>query len=254
MMKRQDYIYQFQDEAFQSYQKNNLLLDVAGNVFEQVYADVDFKIRQPDLLGKTVKATPLQFSSIFYMVEDLSDLAGIESPAIYVYEDFYYGAESYGVDQYWIEISAKTIRELKENEIRFILAREIYKIMDGVTKTNTIMKEQLKVVPDKMKKIIQLSYNKWYRMANYSADNFGYLACKNIKDAVYSIIKLVLNSIPLSEEVNIHEFILQASEISGLNDNIYNYTKLDESIPYAPYRIKNLMSFAISDRCMKYFR
>ena len=113
------------------------------------------------------------------------------------------------------------------------------------------MNMQSEVLYDR--KAYKIAFYKWYRFANYTADNYGYLACKSIKDAVYAILKLVLNSITLAEEVDIEEFLEQASEISRLNDKVYNHTKLDEAIPYAPYRIKNLLAYAISDRAMKYY-
>ena len=41
------------------------------------------------------------------------------------------------------------------------------------------------------------------------------------------------------------------SEINRLNDMEYEYTKLDERIPYGPYRVKNLIAYASSENGMK---
>ena len=55
----------------------------------------------------------------------------------------------------------------------------------------------------------------------------------------------------LAEQVDVKEFISQASEINKLDDMVLNYTKADESVPYAPHRIQNLLAYAVSERGMR---
>lgn len=50
----------------------------------------------------------------------------IDNPTVYVYEDYYYGAESYGISHYWIELSAKTIQDFTEAELRFLRGVQIH--------------------------------------------------------------------------------------------------------------------------------
>lgn len=250
-LERSFYIDKRQDDAYALYQD--------GVIFEKdverVYDEIDYKIKLPDFLGKTVKVTKKQFTQIYRIIGKLSSDLDIECPAVYVYEDYYYGAESYGISNYWIELSAKTIQDFSERELCFLIAREIYKIADGVTKQKTMMEEHFKMIrrvaPDEAEEISRLSFYHWYRLANFSADNYGYLMCGSMKTAVWTILKLVLNSVMLAEQVDIKEFIGQASDINRLDDTAYNYTKADESAPYAPHRIQNLMAYALSDRGMK---
>ena len=72
--------------------------------------------------------------------------------------------------------------------------------------------------------------------------------CGSIKSAVYAILKMVLNSVMLAEQVDVREFISQASEINKLDDTVYNFTKADESAPYAPHRVQALLAYAVSER------
>jgi hypothetical protein len=251
IMERSCYINQRQDEAYTLYQDGVAF----QKSVESVYDEIDFKIKLPDFLGKTVKVTQKQFPEVYRIVSELSADMNIESPTVYVYEDYYYGAESYGISHYWIELSAKTIQDFSEAELRFLIAREIYKIADGVTKQKTMMEERFKVIrqtaPNEIEEMSKLSFYHWYRFTNFSADNFGYLMCGSMKTAVQTILKLVLNSVMLSEQVDIKEFIGQASEINRLDDTVYNYTKADESAPYAPHRIQSLLAYAVSDRGMR---
>lgn len=250
-MDRLKFLHHGQEEAYQQYQDGVLFQE---NI-EKAYDEIDFKMKLPDFLGKTVKVSEKQFPKIYEMLLSIAKIANIAVPPVYVYEDYYYGAESYGISQAWIEISAKTIQDFTEKELQFVLAREIYKIADGVTRQRTMMEERFQmirqVMPDKLEKVSKISFYQWYRLTNYSADNYGYLICESIKNAVNAILKMVLNSKLLVEQVNIMEFINQASEINRLDDMVFNYTKADESVPYAPHRIQSLLAYAISDRGMK---
>ncbi len=249
-MNRENYIYLKQDEAYEQY-KNGVMFQ---KDIENVFDEIDYKTKLPDLLGKTVCVTDKQFPSLHQTVMDICSKENIRYPEIYVYEDYYYGAESYGVSNPWIEISAKTLQDFSTNELVFVISRELYKIKDGVTKQRTMMEERFKaiqrVAPDQLEKISKMSFYHWYRLANYTADNYGYLICGSLKDAVNAILLMVLNSRMLAENTNVKEFIGQASKINMLDDGVYNYTKADESMPYAPHRIQNLMSYAISDRAL----
>lgn len=250
-MYRENYIHSRQNEAYAQYRE--------GIVFqkdiEKVYTDIDCKLKQPDYLGKTVRVSKKQFPEVYQIIQDVSVYEKLECPTVYVYEDYYYGAESYGISNFWIELSAKTIQDFTDKELQFVLAREIYKIADGVTKQRTMMEERFKVIrqmaPDQFEKSSKLSFYHWYRLANYSADNYGYLMCGSVKSSVDAILKMVLNSVMLAEQVDVKEFISQASEINRLDDMISSYTKSDESVPYAPHRIQNLLAYVVSDRGMK---
>ncbi|MCR5403408.1 MAG: M48 family metallopeptidase [Butyrivibrio sp.] len=247
-MDRKDYVNLKQDEAFEEYKGGVMFQED----IEKVYEEIDYKVKLPDLLGKTVKVSEKQFPEFYSMIQELCAAENMDCPAVYVYEDYYYGAESYGIGKPWIELSAKTIQDFSHEEIRFVLAREIYKIADGVTKQRTMMEERFKVIrsaaPDQLEKVSRLSFYHWYRLANYTADNYGYLSCGSIKSSINAILLMVLNSRLLVEHTDVKEFIAQASEINRLNDGVFNYTKADEAMPYAPHRIQNLLAYAESER------
>ena len=250
-MYRESYIHKGQNEAFEQYRDGVMFQED----IEKVYEEIDYKVKQPDFLGKTVKVTAKQFPQVYHMIQELCTYEQMECPAVYVYEDYYYGAESYGINSYWIELSAKTIQDFSEDELKFVLAREIYKISEGVTRQKTMMEERFKMIrqlaPNELEQVSKMSFYHWYRLANYSADNYGYLMCGSIRSSVDAILMMVLNSRMLAGQVDVKEFIGQASEINKLDDMVFNYTKADESVPYAPHRIQSLIAYAVSERGMK---
>ena len=247
-MDRECYVHKGQDEAFRQYQDGVLFQED----IEKVYEEIDYRFRVPDLLGKTVRVSERQFPEVYQILHKVLLDAGTVDVPVYVYEDYYYGAESYGIEHPWIELSAKTIQDFTDSELKFVLAREVFKIADGITAHKTMMEERFtamrKAMPDKIEEVSRLSFYRWYRLANYSADNYGYVMCASVKTAVDAVLKMVLNSVMLAGQVDIKEFIRQASEINRLDDVVSNYTKADESMPYAPHRVQNLLAYAVSER------
>ncbi|MDE6363332.1 MAG: hypothetical protein K2L86_03565 [Lachnospiraceae bacterium] len=95
------------------------------------------------------------------------------------------------------------------------------------------------MVPDEFEKSSKLSFYHWYRLANDFADNYAYLVCGSVKSSVDAVLKMVLNSIVLAEQVDVKEFISQASDINILDDMVSNYTKADESFLWKAFHKKD---------------
>ena len=257
MINKQLYIHPL-EEALLNEIDNNIPFseEVASH-----YKDFDEKIRKPDLLGKTVRVTKNQFKSIYDIVNNLSKLCEMTPPSCFVYEDFYYGVESKGIAKPWIEISAKTLTDFNENELIFLLGKELCNIKLGHTYTSTLINEFLSAATnsnligsDTFTKSLKVTLYKWCRISSYSSDCFGYIMCKSIQDSISAILKLVLNSNYLVKNIDIKEYIKQAEAINELDGIVYNYSKLVEQIPYAPFRIKNLISYASSERGINAFK
>ncbi|KGR73546.1 M48 family metallopeptidase [Ureibacillus manganicus] len=226
------------------------------------YEEFEKKKQIPDLLGKTVKVTEHQIPFVFELAQKIAKQIGMEVPSIYVYEDFYYGIESKGLSPSWIEISAKTVTDLSEDELYFLLAREMCSIKMNYIYYHILIDESVKAVHYQAfdVSILQDSWkiimHRWSRLANYSADCFAYAVCGNIGSAIKAINKLVLNNTFLAEQLYIPDFIKQSEQISLLDDEVSLISKQDERVPYAPLRIKNLISYAASKRgieAVKYF-
>lgn len=63
-MERSCYIKEKQDEAFAAYQDGVTF----QKSVESVYDEIDYKIKLPDFLGKTVKITHKQFPEVYRIV------------------------------------------------------------------------------------------------------------------------------------------------------------------------------------------
>lgn len=218
------------------------------------YKNYTEKLIKPDLLGKTVKVTDKQFPNIYNIINKISNYVGIDMPDTYIYEDFYYGIESKGATNPWIEISAKTLSDFTEKEITFLLAKEICDIKLKHTYYYTMVSEVLDAIQnslhilgsDTLHKYWKVIMYRWGRVANYTSDNFGYLVCGELTSPINSIKKLILNNCLLADNIDLKDYIKQGQLINSLDDDVYNFTKMDELIPYGPFRVKSLISYASS--------
>lgn len=222
------------------------------------YIFFEEKKRRPDLLGKTVKVTANQFPEIYQIAKNIEGKTQLNIPDLFVYEDFYYGMESKGIEKPWIEISASLLRDFSENEIEFMLAREMYQIQYKHTYYRILLEQSLQLlgkgylpfsegIAEDAAKVI---YYLWSRISNYSADCFGYIVCMDIEASIKAILKCVLNSVILAENMNLLEYIKQGEAINGLHDEVYEATKSDEQFPYGPFRIKNLLAYSTSEKAL----
>lgn len=243
------------EEEFLNVLKENLIFE---EELEEYYIKFIEKKRLPDLLGKTVKITSKQFGQVYEIINRICNLLELDTIQAYVFEDFYYGVSAKGIRYQWIEISAKTIEDFTTEELEFMIAKELYNIKFGNTYYSMIIQlfieniEKIKVPFGHVaKEGIKAAMFKWHRVMNFSSDNFGYAVCGNLKSAVNAILLTILNNRMLTDNMNINEYIKQAEEIGVLDDEVYTNTKLDEMIPYGPYRIKNIISYSCSLRAKK---
>lgn len=236
----------------------------------QHYEQIVEPLLIPDLYGKTVKVTKSNFPKIYHKKEKISKILDIKSPDIFIYEDFYYGADTVGLTKPWIEVSAKTIRDFTEKELTFLIARQISFIYLKFT-INKVYAEQyiktldlLETTPginivnifgtiDLYQKAFKLIYYNWLREVNHIADIYGLIFSGCIDSSISSIIKLIINDIDLAKKIKISEYLEQRDFLTNQIGLIALYTKLDEAVPYGPIRIAELLRFLSSSKNKKFF-
>ncbi|SHF27800.1 M48 family metallopeptidase [Schwartzia succinivorans] len=217
------------------------------------YMEYEGKIKVPDLLGKTVRVTAHQIPELHTRIKRIADMTGIDTPDVFLYEDFYYGVQAKGITSPRIEISAKTVTDLSEEEFDFLVAREMCRIKHDMVKWALVgeqyfnMVGKIDIIPgvDTLSKTFQLVYANWMRVADYSADCYGYDVVKDIRPCVRAILALILNNVSLASQVNVKEYIGQAADIYQLDDVVYRFSENDEKVPYGPLRIRTLLAYAV---------
>lgn len=228
------------------------------------YTEFEGRLKKPDLYGKTLRLSERQMPELWEIVQKVSSIGEIIPPPIFVYEDFYYGVEAKGAASPRLEISAKTIEDLSIDSLTFLIAREICRIKWDMQKTALTMEQVLEMADEKnlltnllpgaqtLSEGLRITYASWSRLSHYTADRFGYLVSHNISVCVRTILSLVLNNVKLAAKVNIKEYLKQMSDIYMLDDLVSRFSENDETIPYGPLRIKNLLAFASTEEVIHF--
>lgn len=261
-IKRERYINLNEDKALKDMMKYIPCEDSLRDYYRKMEQDNRF----PDLLGKTIEVNSYQFKEIHEIVVQMSETLNIIKPRVFVYEDLYYRAEVDGIDYQWIEISSKLIEDFTEDELKFILGKQLACIQskhyyyESISRAILDVIENVDRIPgvrilnvvnqlDIYKAFLKANINRWRRIVNYSTDSCGLLLCDSPKAAVSAINKQILNNSSLINEIDIKEYIKKAEEIQRIRGTMVNSTKLDETVPYGPYRILELLRYASSIRC-----
>jgi hypothetical protein len=248
------FTHELEHEAYQTMQSAIMAETDLRNYYEQFVKPALI----PDLLGKTVKVTPKQLGWVYSLAENIAATLDMDIPDIFVYQSYYYLVESKGLDDNWIEISAKTLADFNSEELLFLLAKEMCAIKLRHTYYETLVKYGLQAADSipllssqEVQAIFKAKLYRYIRIAGFTSDNFAYLQCRNLKTCINAIIKTVLNDIYLAGQISVPEFLKQGAEINGLQEDAHNLSKMDELSPYSPFRIKNLIAYAASERGMQ---
>lgn len=231
------------------------------NYYEQFVAEAIV----PDLLGKAVHVTSYQFPLIYDSVQRMSSLLNIVPPDVYVMESLYYDVNAEGYRNPWLQITAKTIYDFPKPELDFLIARQLIHLQCGHMYYEVLMEQTskafdfLKQTPAGLLNVVggidaaqmtqRLVMAKWSRISELTADAGAYLlSAGNISDCVNAILSTIFNSRALAKEINIREYIKQSSQINARNSTMANFSKMDELMPYGPFRIQELIKYVSSPR------
>lgn len=233
---------------------------IGKDVLFQHYTQIIEPMLIPDLYGKTIKVNQKSFPEIDKKIKVLSNYFEIQPPNVFIYENFYYGAEVMGLTKPWIELSAKTVADFTGNELDFLLGAQVsfIKHKQFINKTHanqTISSFNLiESTPglnlinafgtvDGFEKGFKLIYYNWNREVVHTTDLYGLMCCGNLSTAINVILKMIINDPNLIKNIDIPQYINQKDFFNSLKGIIAYYTKFDESIPYGPTRIARLLRF-----------
>lgn len=261
IFKKEDYIHKSEDRA-----KKSLNEWINGeDALANYYRKIEQGKRWPDLLGKTIEVGETQFPQILNIVHKICKVMRISPPRVFIYEDLYYRAETEGIDFSWIELSASLVNEFTENELTFVLASQLARIhaeqirLEAIARSAVQISEYIEHVPgvnllnlvygpEIYRAYLNANFKRWLRISTYSTDACGYLFCGSIQTSIAAMMKLIINEPNLVKELDIIKYINQAKEIESLKETAMVGSKLDEEMPYGPYRILELLRYASSER------
>lgn len=253
-----------QEAAVTERLKSNLVSEEYCEQLLENYRIFDLEKEMPDNIGKCLEVNKLQLPDVYEVVAELCEILDMEIPKIYVFENYYFSISAEGLDKPWIQISTKSLENFSDEELRFAIARELVHIKLDHIKYEVLCEEFTKNIETASQVITLPGYAaaseqafdvyrnrfiliaaNWTRISEYTADRCALVACDfDITSAVSVILKQILNSSDLAEQVDLPSFLHQTEAIMSFTTTAAKFTRMDEMAPYGPFRIKELISFA----------
>lgn len=236
------------------------------------YRNVTEKLSLPDR-ASMIRSSVTQVPILHETIRRVSGLLGIDPPEVYLcFENDRYGAACEGLDKPWIIFYTENFDDLTNQEICFLIARELahihcghlfYRIVaDGLVDAAGYLDRipglsmALSLMgPLKVKQVLGMVLNPWRRAAEHTADLAGFLATGgDIKACCRAIMKENLRTRKLMSLTSVGEYYSQVRSLDGMTGFMANLGKLDESRPYGQYRIREIVRYASGGRGKKALR
>lgn len=224
--------------------------DIIGEIMRQ-YKGSDFeRIFHGEMKGHSLQVLPNILPNLYEMCQDVKTALGFDEPI-----DFYITGSAdinasaiLSTDSskpHVIDINSALFNLMSDDELRFILGHEIGHLInrDGLLKEIYCyiypdMDDEEKTIP----RFLESRYELWGRLAEFSADRYGYIACENIEACVTAMYKL--NSGLLLDKMNIRMPDLLEHNSLSLEYYLNEHISFGGTHPINPARIQALHLFA----------
>lgn len=188
------------------------------------------------LLGDSIHVHSGQMSHVADLVADCARRLDVPHPQVFIRDDVNVPIAAVGVaEPYALVISSHWLQHLKDDELRFLIARELVHIRAGHTRISSILS-----VNGRENAPVSIVFGAYLRRTEYTADRIALCACGSIESAIMAIA--IANFHHLGREVDLAVVADQLRELR-LEPTLRAGEWLGSS-PYAARRIAGLLQFA----------
>ncbi|MBV9269477.1 MAG: RDD family protein [Candidatus Eremiobacteraeota bacterium] len=187
------------------------------------------------LLGSSVRIHETQYPRVFSIVRRAAAALDLPMPLVFVREDYQVPVVAIGLGQpYSLVLSSHWIDELQDDELTFLIGRELGHIASGHTRFTSLLSANGNENP-----LISLIFGAWLRRAELTCDRIGLLCCGSIDVATRAIA--VASFHHFGRTIDYSAFLEQGREIE--QDNILRLGEWLSATPFATRRMAALRSF-----------
>ncbi|MBV8198682.1 MAG: RDD family protein [Candidatus Eremiobacteraeota bacterium] len=203
-----------------------------------VIAMVYVTLARGRLLGSSVRVHELQYPRVFAIVKRACAALEIPMPLIFVREDNYVPAVALGFGEpYALVLSSHWIELFADDELSFIIGRELGHIAAGHTRFHSLLSVNGNENP-----LVSLIFGAWLRRCALTCDKVGLLCCGTVDAAIRAMGIAAFHE--FGRKVDYQAFAEQHAEIQ--NDAVLRLGEWLSSEPYATRRIASLRRFIAS--------
>jgi len=188
------------------------------------------------LLGGGVRVHAGQFAHVHAIVEECARMLRMPVPHVFIRDDPFVPCVAVGIGEpYAIVISAQYVDHFADDELRFLIGRELGHIASGHTRYTSLLSAN-----GRENAIVSVAFGAWLRRIEYTADRVGLLCCSSLDSAVRAIAVSSFGHI--GRKIDLGAFAEQLREISA--EPSLRMGEWSGSNPYATNRIAALHRFA----------
>ena len=203
-----------------------------------VIAMVYVTLARGRLLGSSVRVHDTQYPRVFAIVKRACAALEIPMPLVFVREDNFVPVAALGFGEpYALVLSSHWIEVFRDDELAFMIGRELGHIAAGHTRFLSLLSVNGKENP-----LIALIFGGWLRRCTMTCDKVGLLCCGTLDAAIRAIGVAEFHE--FGRKVDYQAFSEQHAEIEA--DTISRWGTWLGSEPYATTRIAALRAFIVS--------
>ncbi|MEA2720134.1 MAG: hypothetical protein QOJ39_1998 [Candidatus Eremiobacteraeota bacterium] len=188
------------------------------------------------LLGGGLRIHAGQFAHVHAVVEECARMLRMPTPHVFVRDDPFVPVVAIGIgDPYAIVISAQFVEHFRDDELRFLIGRELGHIASGHTRFTSLMSSN-----GRENGLITIAVGVWLRKIDYTADRVGLLCCGTLDAAMRAIAVSTFSAV--GRKIDLGAFAEQLKELNA--EPTLRLAEWTASTPYATNRIAALHRFA----------
>ena len=206
------------------------------------------KSKQAQLLGQSIKVSEHNLPNVYNAAKVAAKRLSMKMPDVFVRFDPHINAFALGFfGKKSVVLNSKTVEAMSDNELIFILGHELSYVKCDHTNWIVVTGAAGNLKIPVISNVISFILLKWSRMAEFTADRGGGLACRDFNASVGALIKLAVGE-KLCKEIEIDKMF-------GQQDYLGNFERLIEMFnghPFIINRLHELKHFFISGIYSRY--
>lgn len=187
------------------------------------------------LVGSSVRVHEAQYPRVFAIVKRCSAALDLPAPMVFVRDDPLVPLVTVGLgDPYSLVISSNWIEQFRDDELTFMIGRELGHIASGHARFTSLLS-----VNGNENALVSLIFGAWLRRAELTCDRVGLLCCGSLDAATRAIIVASFHA--FGRKIDHVVFAEQARDVNA--DSVLRLGELLGSMPYATRRIDAMRGF-----------
>jgi Zn-dependent protease with chaperone function len=187
-----------------------------------------------------IRVSENSFKSVFKLAKIAAYRLKLPLPEVFITEDPQYNAYTMGFYRYgFIVINSSMARDFKADELLFVIGHEMGHMKKyHTTWLNLLAPARVGGARFIFAPLMQVIFNVWSVKAEYTADQAGLIACKDVNSAVVSLLKIA-GGRQVEKEVDIGKIVNRRADeiLSGMAEYLGTH-------PFIENRVKQLINIS----------